>query len=35
MFMIGNPQKFEKTFGKHNLQPLSITIDKIIKSNTL
>ncbi|WP_424653416.1 hypothetical protein, partial [Capnocytophaga sputigena] len=35
MFMIGNPQKFEKTFGKHNLQPLSITIDKIIKSYTL
>ena len=31
--MVGNPQKFEKTFGNHNLQPLSITIDKIIKSH--
>ena len=33
MFMVGKPQKFEKTFGNHNLQPLSITIDKIIKSH--
>ena len=32
MFMVGNPEKFEQTFGKNKLHPLSITIDKIIKS---